>query len=302
MSSIETSTNTENDGGDGRTKATATATTSKIDRWCVITNGGCSPIALQLAERRNLKNAADAGASPPVSNLILSSVPRLPFFLKNYDEDEDTAATTSNTSAKKNDPSKVAKSYRTLSGIPGNLFWWYACRKEGAFIQTFSEKNLIADPKNLGEKWRSNCYETAILYNGRGKYSTFSFLAGTLQDGCRQSLEALKDTPVQIDVIKGADIRRNQAKSWFWQKQKKTNKNDKNKDEKEREGADQISTPTVKKTNNNNNNNKTYETFRDYVENNGNGGKEVVIEGRISLAHEDPDGYADAILQFLFGR
>ena len=67
-----------------------------------------------------------------------------------------------------NDPNnKVAKSYRTLSGIPGKLFWWYACRNKGAFIQTFSEKNLIADPKNLGDAWRSNCYETAILYGGR---------------------------------------------------------------------------------------------------------------------------------------
>jgi len=281
--------------------------TSEIDRWCVVANGGCSPIALQLAERKQLVRTTNSTstatadidgapvASAPVSNLILSSVPRLPFFLKN----ETT-----------NDPNKVEKSYRTLSGIPGNLFWWYACRNEGAFIQTFSEKNLIADPSNLGPFWRSNCCQTAVSHKGRGKYATFSFLAGTLQDGCLSSLDAVKETPLRIDVIKGADVRRNRAKSWFWQKPKNGNidGNDNNKMDGKNNRA----------VNNSSNDNqieiedvgdsvtstqeKSYQTFRDYVETNGNGGREILIGGRISLAHEDPDGYADAILEFLFGN
>jgi len=263
----------------------------KIDEWCVITNGGCSPIALQLAQRKMMvegKNSLGA----PVSNLVLSSVPRLPFFLKN----ETT-----------NDPAKVAKSYKTLSGIPGKLFWWYACRNQGAFIQTFSEKNLIADPKNLGPAWRSNCYETAVSFEGRGKYATFSFLAGTLQDGCLPSLEAIKDSALEISIIKGADIRRNKAKSWFWQKPKKkapdeakANNADEEKPDVE-QPSDAKASSATDTSSSGVSADKPYETFRDYAEKNGNGGREIVIGGRISLAHEDSEGYADAILQFLFG-
>ena len=242
-----------------------------IDQWCVVANGGCSPIALQLAERKKIAEKNDA-IGVPVANLILSSVPRLPFFLKN----ETT-----------NDPAKVAKSYRTLSGIPGNLFWWYSCRNKGAFIQTFSEKNLIADPKNLGPTWRSNCYETAISFDGKGRYATFSFLAGTLQDGCMPSLEAVKDSPLEINIIKGADVRRNRARSWFWQKPTME------------KSKTPVPTETTVAVTSDERIDKPHETFRDYAENNGNGGREIVIGGRISLAHEDPEGYADAILDFL---
>lgn len=279
MSTVEIA--TTSDGGSG-----------KIDHWCVIANGGCSPIALKLAQRKKLVERTDMSEAP-VSNLILSSVPRLSFFLKN----ETT-----------NDPAKVAKSYRTLSGVPGNLFWWYSCRNDGAFIQTFSEKNLIADPKNLGPNWRPNCCETALSFDGKGKYATFSFLAGTLQDGCLPSLETVKDTPLKIDIIKGVDVRRNRAKSWFWQKPKKKDEKNPRNTNHEKPEADQASGATAATpasdtdtSNTDDPTNKNYETFRDYAEKNGNGGRELVIGGRISLAHEDPEGYADAILQFLFG-
>lgn len=269
----------------------------KIDEWCVVANGGCSPIALQLAERKELKAKSDV-AETPISNLILSSVPRLPFFLKN----ETT-----------NDPSKVAKSYGTLSGIAGNLFWWYSCRNEGAFIQKFSEKNLIADPKNLGPTWRSNCYKTAISFDGRGRYATFSFLAGTLQDGCLPSLEAIKNSSLEINIIKGADVRRNRAKSWFWQKPKKetttnlenspNSTDEKTLETKQNSGAAEAMANTPGGTNNvSHPTAQPYETFRDYVEKNGNGGRELTIGGRISLAHEDSEGYAGALLHFLFGN
>ena len=248
-----------------------------IDEWCVVANGGCSPIALQLAERKKILEKNDH-LGVPVTNLVLSSVPRLPFFLKN----ETT-----------NDARKVAKSYKTLSGVPGNLFWWYSCRNKGAFIQSFSEQNLIADPKNLGPTWRSNCYETAISFGGKGRYATFSFLAGTLQDGCLPSLGAIKDTPLKINIIKGSDFRRNRARSWFWQKPRKMKS--------KTSEARRISMPndTTVATIPDERIDKPYDTFRDYVEKNGNGGREIVIGGRISLAHEDPRGYADAILDFL---
>lgn len=225
-----------------------------IDQWCLVANGGCSPIALQVAQQ------SVEGAVPferPVSNVILSSVPRLPFFLE------------------ASNPQKVATAYLRLcqSGI-GNLFWWYACRKKGAFIQTFSEKNLVADPKNLGDQWRINCFETAIRNDGQSKFSTFAFLAGTLQDGSVAGLTALQDATQHpaIHVIKGKDIRQQRAKSWFWQKRKRQVQADPR--------------PSRK-------------TFRDYLEETGLGGREIVVGGRISLAHEDAPGYRDAVLSFL---
>jgi hypothetical protein len=225
-----------------------------IDRWCIVANGGCSPIALQVAEK-----ASDPSCplTKPVSSVIISSAPRLPFFFN------------------ASDSSKVSKAYARLCGLVGRLFWWYACRKEGKFIQTFSEKNLVANPDNLGDTWRSNCYQTAVARGGMSRYSTFAFLAGTLQDGCQQSLDTLKNkNNVQVDIIRGRDVRKNKARSWFWQKSKR-----------EATSSEESSQPQ--------------KTFRDLVEENGNGGKEMLIGGRVSLAHEDPEGYCNAVLSFL---
>eukprot|EP00547_Thalassionema_nitzschioides_P012102 CAMPEP_0194255598 /NCGR_PEP_ID=MMETSP0158-20130606/34788_1 /TAXON_ID=33649 /ORGANISM="Thalassionema nitzschioides, Strain L26-B" /LENGTH=407 /DNA_ID=CAMNT_0038994001 /DNA_START=83 /DNA_END=1303 /DNA_ORIENTATION=+ len=223
---------------------------NSVDRWCIVANGGCSPIALQVVSR-----SVDGTATfkSPVSNVILSSVPRLQFFLESTD------------------PKKVARSYKTICGLAGKLFWWYSCRKEGAFIQKFSEKNLVADPANLGNQWQRNCYETASGNGGKSKYSTFAFLAGTLQDGCVASLNVLKEhsEKIRIDVIKGKDVRKNNAKSWFWQKRKQP--------------KDALPVKTI----------------QNWIEENRLGGREISIAGRISLAHEDPKGYRDAILSFL---
>ena len=226
-----------------------------VDRWWVVANGGCSPIALQVAARRNLENN---NSRTPVTNIILSSTPRLPFFLE------------------ASDPEKVQRAYRRLTGIIGRLFWRYACRKR--FLQKFSEKNLVADPANLGPDWTSNCYQTARRDDGASRYATFAFLAGTLQDGCVASLEDLRGNNTHIDIIKGRDIRRNQAKSWFWQRRRRQ-------DRQQQQQHQQVETPR--------------QTFRDYVQQNGNGGREITVGGRISLAHEDASGYRDALLSFL---
>jgi hypothetical protein len=232
----------------------------EIDNWCIVANGGCSPIALQVAQR------FIEGTSPSqqvVSTVVLSSLPRLSFFLTS------------------SDPQKVAKSYRTLCSVVGRLFWWYSCRNEGQFIQKFSEKNLVADPANLGEEWRPNCVQTARMHGGKSRYSTFAFLAGTLQDGCRNSLAALKDSGVMIGIIKGRDVRRNQAKSWFWQRSKGRKRQ-------KSSASSTDSDSTVPR-----------ETFGDYVKNNGNGGQEIEVGGRISLAHEDAPGYSDALIDLV---
>jgi hypothetical protein len=64
-----------------------------MQKWVIVANGGCSPIA--------------ATFNAPVTNVILSSPQRLPFFFE------------------PTDPVKVRKSYQTLSGTIGKLFWWY---------------------------------------------------------------------------------------------------------------------------------------------------------------------------------
>ena len=90
-----------------------------------------------------------------------------------------------------------------------------------------------------------------------------------------ESLAALKKSNVSINLIKGQDNRRNKARSWFWQKKKKTSK-----------ALDSEE--------------KDYQTFRDYLMGNKfHGANEIVVNGRVSLAHEDPDGYSSAVLKFI---
>ena len=231
-----------------------------IGRWTVVANGGCSPIALDVA-----RSFVDGTApfTSEVTNVVLSSPPRLPFFLDSADVE------------------KVKKSYRTLSGIAGRLFWWYALRGNGKFIQRFSEKNLVGRPESLGDEWTRNCVAVAKLNGGRSRYSTFSFLAGSLQEGCRRSLGVLKNSNVKISFIRGTDKRRNRARSWFWQRRRRR-KEQESKSEVEKENED-----------------RTERTIEQYVKENGNGGNVEYIGGRISLAHEDAKGYAAALRRLL---
>ena len=223
-----------------------------INSWSVVANGGCAPIALSVAATSLQKKD-----TATLTNVIISSPPRLPFFLDSTD------------------PMKVRKSYKTLCGITGSLFWWYALRRNGKFIQTFSERNLVGNATTLGPKWTPNCLEAAKLHKGQSRYSTFAFLAGALQDGCIDSLNILKGSNVSIDFIRGTDKRRNRAKSWFWSRKKKK--------------ADETKADAA----------PPEPTIQDYVADNGNRGKELFIGGRISLAWEDPDGYAQSMMKLI---
>eukprot|EP00956_Cyclotella_meneghiniana_P020478 scaffold36296_cov115-Cyclotella_meneghiniana.AAC.6 len=240
-------------------KSNAKEESSSIQNWVIVTNGGCSPIALQVAQSsvmamENYSNTTTSIRHAPVTHVILSSPPRLPFFLQSTDLN------------------KVHKSYRTLSRtIVGKLFWWYALRKNGRFLQKFSERNLVGDANSLGEEWTPNCLATAKQNDGRSRYSTFAFLAGALQDGCVKSLTALRGSNVKIDFIRGRDVRRNRAKSWFWSRQNKTRLQEED----------------------------THETIQEYIDRNGNRGREVFVDGRISLAWEDADGYAKSIIELM---
>ncbi|KAK1736464.1 hypothetical protein QTG54_013064, partial [Skeletonema marinoi] len=219
----------------------------EIRNWAIVANGGCAPIALKVAQSAVEKSAP---FEKDLTNVVISSPPRLPFFLEGTD------------------PKRVQKSYRTLSGIAGKLFWKYALRKDGKFIQTFSERNLVGDPASLGNHWTPNCVSAARHLGGKSKYSTFAFLAGALQDGCKDSLNSLKGTGVQIDFIRGADRKQTRRpKSYFWKR--------KSSDKSAGLGAEVVK----------------QETVEEYIERNGNRGGTSMIGGRISLAWEDPKGY-----------
>ena len=217
------------------------STTDSVD-WVLLSNGGCVPIAL------------DAAAQVPskVSHVILSAPPRLVGLLRESPS-----------------PTKLHKAYRRLSGIAGRVFWWYALRKNGTFIQTFSERNLAANASTLGDSWTPTCVATCRAYP-KSRYSTFAFLAGSLQWDCRNTLKTLQTIPMPIDVIQGGDRRSNPAKSWLWDKQRQR----------------QRPVPAV-------------QSISEYLQENGNGGRERVVGGRRCPAHEDPVGFAVALLELL---
>lgn len=164
---------------------------NKFIEWCIVSNGGCVPIALQVAQDFCQSRQLFQGN---LTNVILSAPPRLSGLLQ-YPPPA----------------SKIKKSYRTLSGFAGKLFWWWALRNNGAFVQKFSEKNLAADPVNLGEEWTPTCVATATTYPN-SRYSTFMFLAGALQQSCKPALDAIAKENVTVDVILGGDKRKNPAR------------------------------------------------------------------------------------------
>jgi hypothetical protein len=220
-----------------------TLSTEPVD-WILLSNGGCVPIALDAA----------AQVSSKVSQVILSAPPSLASLVRESPP-----------------PPKVRRAYNRLSGIVGNTFWWYALRKNGKFIQTFSEKNLAADPANLGEAWTPNCVATCRRFPN-SRYSTFAFLAGALQLDCREIFETRLAT-TQMDVILGGDSRRNPAKSWFWDKKR-----------------------TVKKAP------VAMQTVSEFLHKSGNGGRERIVGGRRCPAHEDASCFAEVMVDLIESR
>ena len=229
--------------------------------WCVISNGGCVPIALEIAKKYVDDPNLVKGL---LSNLILSATPRINSLLKPQDVE------------------KVQKSYKTLSGTAGNLFWWYSLRNDGQFIQKFSEKNLASKPENLGHEWKPKCVETARAFGGKSRFSTFAFLAGSLNGGNKERLEALRNNKnIKIDVITGGDRRKNPAKSWFWDRRKeKQIQQDRTEVDKEEENTEKV-------------------TLVSFLEENGNSAREIVVKGRRCPAHEDAAGFAKTVMKLL---
>lgn len=256
--------------------------------WYIVSNGGCIPIALDVAHRQILHTEKSGNHHPllrgKVTNLILSAPPQISSLIKARDD------------------ALIQKSYKTLTGIAGKIFWWYALRNNGAFIQKFSEKNLASNPDNLGSEWTPKCVETAGANQGRSRYSTFAFLAGSLNGGNLEVLNSLKtDTQLKIDIIAGGDTRRNQARSWFWNRSKNS-----------RVGSDRVVSKQESISNSHSNSNTTeYDalqpgsitttktTLFQYLQENGFNAKEVTVGGRRCPAHEDARGFAQALLDIL---
>jgi hypothetical protein len=242
--------------------------------WCIVSNGGCVPIALEIGKRYvqaqkevgREKGEREGDASNDImikntlTNIILSATPSSQSLFSVQDKE------------------KVQKSYQTLSGLPGSLFWWYALRNNGKFIQNFSEKNLAAKAENLGDSWTPTCVETAKAFEGRSRFSTFAFLAGSLNGDNNERLEVLgggEEKAMRIDVITGGDKRRNRARSWFWEK-----RSDKVEEE-----------VRIEKT-----------TLVPILQQNGNGGQEFIVGGRRCPAHEDARGFSQALLKIIAGQ
>lgn len=242
--------------------------------WCIVSNGGCVPIALELGKRYRQSQGGSSSSrtntinqkitfNHPITNLILSATP------------------SSDSLFSEPNHNKIKRSYNILSGLLGSIFWWNALRSNGKFIQKFSEKNLASRVENLGADWTPTCVETARAYNGMSRFSTFAFLAGSLNGGSSDRFRALASREgekknVKIDIITGGDVRRNPARSWFWEKQAKRRsdtKDDKNE---------------VKKT-----------TLVPILKQNGNLGKEYFVGGRRCPAHEDAIGFAKALVEIL---
>ena len=245
-----------------KSSKSATTDASNNIEWCIVSNGGCVPIALEIAQRYVKDKSIFRGT---LTNLILSATPGITSLNKPKDGE------------------KIRKSYRTLSGIAGNVFWWYALRNDGAFIQNFSVKNLAARAENLGDEWRPQCVRTAKAFGGKSRFSTFAFLAGSLNGGNVERFETLKDhNEIKIDVITGGDTRRNPAKSWFWE-QRKRNSGAEEKQGIEKDGHES----------------KELTSLVSYLKDSGRRVNEIVVGGRRCPAHEDSKGCSKAIIDIL---
>jgi hypothetical protein len=143
----------------------------------------------------------------------------------------------------------------------------------------------VGNPADLGDEWTPNCLRAAMLHDGRSRFSTFAFLAGALRDGCLDGLNAMRGCDVSIDFIRGNDKRRNRARSWFWTRKKR----DGSKSDDDREGVDADRNDATLMEG----------SIQQYVRNNGNGGLELFVGGRISLAWEDPNGYSKRLMELL---
>ena len=252
-------------------------------QWSIVSNGGCVPIALEIGRRfsnnnnkytssnlDNNSNDTTIDFKMKIANLILSATPSADSLLS------------------KPNQKTIQKSYNFISGILGELFWWNALRNNGKFIQKFSQDNLAANAINLGPDWTPDCVHTAKAYNGKSKYSTFAFLAGSLNDGRNEerlndlSLARRNDEDnndfVKISIITGRDGRSNPARSWFWEQQKQQDAT---------ESKSDFATPEEKTS------------LVPVIVQNGNGGKEYFIGGRRCPAHEDASGFAMALSEIM---
>lgn len=222
--------------------------------WSIVANGGCVPIALEVAKQYLQSKDRSTMFHGHLKNLVLSATPRTESLVRPKDQQ------------------KVSMAYKRLCSFVGNVFWWYALRRNGAFIEKFSERNLLASKPT--KEWTEQCVETAKSFDGRSRYSTFAFLAGSLNGGCQTCLEVLKNRKdISVDVITGMDKRKNPAKSWFWGARQKDEKE-------EKDGSEQTSMVQLLKEN-------------------GNTAREFLVHGRRCPAYEDPAGFADALVELI---
>jgi len=256
-------------------------------QWNIVSNGGCTPIALEIGKRFvdssssivSSTSSSKSNVIPKIKSIIISAPPGKIFIEKQPP-------------VTKKEKNRVSKSYKTLSKrFVGDLFWWYSFRKGGKFVRSFTVKNLFSSEIALGENdlWTRRCLETGTKDKGISKYSTFMFLSGALQDGLNmERLDVLSSSSIPISVISGRDRRLNRARSVFWERSKKKRTNVDDKNDGNSNTSVEVGSPERKKT-----------YLSSLLQRNGNGGKEIFVGGRKCPAHEDPVGFADALLSLL---
>jgi hypothetical protein len=222
--------------------------------WSIVSNGGCVPIALEVAKQYIQNKDETTMFYGRLKNLVLSATPRADSLIRPEEQ------------------KKVVKAYKRLCGFVGNIFWWYALRRNGAFIEKFSEKNLLASKPS--QEWTAQCVKTAKSLDGKSRYSTFAFLAGSLNGASKVRLEVLKNRKdISVDVITGTDKRKNPANSWFWGKRQKA-------EQEEKAAPEQTS-------------------MVEMLKENGNTAREIFVNGRRCPAYEDPQGFAHALVELI---
>lgn len=241
-----------------------------IQEWCIVANGGCAPLALEVVSQCNRSNLNPHNVT--IRHVVLSAPPSIQSILVRQSPDMEKLERTY---------------YNILLRWPGKLFWWYALRNRGIFLRRFAERNLFSDPANLGWEWCPNCLQTALLHEQRTKHSTFAFLAGALQRNCQDVFQDLKlqhtsthnqdSAKLQISLILPRDTKENRAKSWLWQKQR----------HKATQSARAQSLP---------------QSWVEYLSENHLGGNNRVVDGRRCIAYEDPRGFAEALVSLLSDR
>jgi pimeloyl-ACP methyl ester carboxylesterase len=168
----------------------------------LLSQGGLLPVALEIWR---------TGGTDAVAGVCFASPPPLRFFAP--DAETEVGVRKRFTSKAKRPSRRGQRAFWLLAQTPiGNLFFRRLRGANGKRIQSFSERNLFADPAGVDAEWLDNCREGSR--DARSRFATFAYLAGTVPGGSwrddRASLLESLTVPCQVlrgDSVEGAASR-----------------------------------------------------------------------------------------------